>query len=86
MPLSRLLSFLPEEGTHDALLKKCVNALKQASFISTMRGIKMKKNIISVNALKQASFISTILEPEEAKEYFRVSMPLSRLLSFLQKV
>ena len=59
MPLSRLLSFLPE----------CAYGFKAY--------------VIGVNALKQASFISTKNPGMDDIEESNVSMPLSRLLSFL---
>ena len=40
---------------------RCVNALKQASFISTQKNKDTFNIFYCVNALKQASFISTVM-------------------------
>ena len=60
MPLSRLLSFLRIRDEERKNRSFCVNALKQASFISTLSELAKKFQEEGVNALKQASFISTL--------------------------
>ncbi len=59
MPLSRLLSFLLGTVVLSPVAISSVNALKQASFISTNEFDLVWQHKKSVNALKQASFIST---------------------------
>ncbi len=60
MPLTGLLSFLRIKQDSTGTAMDCVNALKRASFISTIWQLCEEDEEASVNALNRASFISTV--------------------------